>query len=289
MVPESSPATDLYDEIKSAGTLLLDGDGHTSVADRSLENLARESWLEYYSSVSMKEELQCQSNQQKIELEHMTAELKQELKEKDAELELVIAQLQQVQEELEYYFVEYEEAMQRHNELRRQLMKAVNDVYSQDAEVSDSQVRKEGPLEPKSTAILATDSNNESEKPPSKWEWYLQLISRIQNMVKTALPSQSTVIVVSKGDDELLDFSGMSGWHFPQTDTGQYAGNSPSNSEEAIAHLEVLRKKGGEYLLFPETSFWWFDYYADFGKHLESQYQLILNREDTCRIFRLRK
>jgi glycosyltransferase involved in cell wall biosynthesis len=68
---------------------------------------------------------------------------------------------------------------------------------------------------------------------------------------------------------------------------GEYAGYYPAGSEEAIAHLEALRAKGGEFLLFPATSLWWLEHYEGFGEHLKSNYRLVYEQEDTCLIFSL--
>jgi glycosyltransferase involved in cell wall biosynthesis len=118
---------------------------------------------------------------------------------------------------------------------------------------------------------------------------YQQLTGRIRETVRTTLPPNATVIVVSRGDEELLKLDARRAWHFPQTEEGVYAGYYPASSTEAIAHLEELRAKGAEFLLFPETAFWWLEYYGEFGQHLKSHYRVILHREDACMIFALRK
>ena len=114
---------------------------------------------------------------------------------------------------------------------------------------------------------------------------YQQLIRRIRDAVRRALPRNATVIVVSRGDHELLNLYGRQGWHFPQTADGMYAGYYPGSSTAAIAQLEVLRAKGADFLLFPQTAFWWLDYYEEFKKHLENRYRVIVREEDTCLIF----
>jgi hypothetical protein len=116
---------------------------------------------------------------------------------------------------------------------------------------------------------------------------YRQHIRRIQEVVRGALPRNATVIVVSKGDDELLRLDGRRAWHFPQTEHGQYAGHYPSDSAEAIAHLEELRTKGAEFLLFPETALWWLEHYEEFNQHLENRYGRALWDDEHCIIHRL--
>src|SRR5262249_19667342 len=101
------------------------------------------------------------------------------------------------------------------------------------------------------------------------------------------LPSGALVLVVSKGDNELLDLGDRRAFHFPQTEKG-YFSHYPANSAEAIAHLEDLRKKGADYLLFPSTSYWWLDFYKEFRQHLETHCRTIFSHPQTCTIFQLR-
>lgn len=119
-------------------------------------------------------------------------------------------------------------------------------------------------------------------------EHYDQLTERIREVVCSSLPSDAKVIVVSKGDDDLVRLDGRQGWHFPQTERGIYAGYYPASSAEAIAHLESLRAKGGEFLLFPSTALWWLEYYHDFKQYLDNHYQMVVSEENTCLIFALR-
>jgi GT2 family glycosyltransferase len=116
---------------------------------------------------------------------------------------------------------------------------------------------------------------------------YLRLVDRIRSAVDAVVPPAAVVAVVSKGDDDLLRLEGRQGWHFPQTEEGCYAGYHPAGSGEAIAHLEMLRAKGADFLLLPCTAFWWLDHYAEFGRHLEERYACVVHRADVCRIFDL--
>ncbi len=124
---------------------------------------------------------------------------------------------------------------------------------------------------------------------PSKYIGYRQLTRRIRELVRSALPPDAVVIVVSAGDDELLNLDSRRGWHFPQLEDGACAGAHPANSDEAIVHLEGLRARGGDFLLFPSTAFWWLEYYVEFKQHLESHYQVVVRHPETCLIFALRE
>jgi hypothetical protein len=115
---------------------------------------------------------------------------------------------------------------------------------------------------------------------------YQQLVQRIREVVRAALPSKATVIVVSKGDKELVKLDDRQAWHFPQDEEGVYAGYHPASNAEAIAHLEELQAKGGEYLLFPGTAFWWLEHYKEFDQHLEARYQRVWD-DEVCVIYEL--
>jgi GT2 family glycosyltransferase len=124
------------------------------------------------------------------------------------------------------------------------------------------------------------------ERPRTKRTTYRQIIRRIRDVVNARLPLLATVIVVSKGDEKLLELGPRRGWHFPQNEAGVYAGYYPADSRDAIAQLEKLRRGGGEFLLFPSTSFWWLGYYSDFQKYLESRYPCVWS-DRSCLIFQL--
>jgi glycosyltransferase involved in cell wall biosynthesis len=116
---------------------------------------------------------------------------------------------------------------------------------------------------------------------------YRRLVGRIQETVHTTLPPDATVVVVSKGDEELLKLGeGRRGWHFPQNEEEIYAGYYPADSAQAIAHLEELRYKGAQFLLFPGTAFWWLEKYEEFGHHLEGRYRRVWE-DETCIIYEL--
>jgi GT2 family glycosyltransferase len=116
---------------------------------------------------------------------------------------------------------------------------------------------------------------------------YQDLRDQIRACVEANLPHNARVLVVSRGDDQLLRLGGVQASHFPQNETGVFAGYHPADSEAAIAHLQALHARGAEYLLFPKTAFWWLDYYHGLNQHL-NQHHIQLLRNDTCALFQLR-
>lgn len=117
-------------------------------------------------------------------------------------------------------------------------------------------------------------------------ESYRELKSKIRQIAERVLPTDATVIIVSKGDDELLALGSRQGWHFPRTDSGTYAGHYPSDSNAAIEHLEKLRREGGQFFLLPQTAFWWLDHFAEFRQYLRSNYRAV-HEGSECIIFNL--
>lgn len=92
-------------------------------------------------------------------------------------------------------------------------------------------------------------------------------------MMLDIVPVGATILVVSKGDEDALELGGRRGWHFPRGEDGAYTGYHPGDSAEAISHLEALREKGGQFLLFPTHSLWWLDHYTEFSSYLKGRYR----------------
>ena len=118
---------------------------------------------------------------------------------------------------------------------------------------------------------------------PSSAHFYSQL----RAVVRHLLPAKSRVLVISKGDPELVDFEGLNAAHFPQMSGGTYAGSHPADSATAIVHLEELRAQGAEYLLIPQSSAWWLEEYLDFRAYLENAARLVTRQRNLGIIYAL--
>ncbi|HXV06353.1 MAG TPA: glycosyltransferase family 2 protein [Solirubrobacterales bacterium] len=101
---------------------------------------------------------------------------------------------------------------------------------------------------------------------------YRRLVEQVRAAVEEAVPAGTGVLVVSRGDRELVDLAGREAGHFPQGDEGGYLGHHPADSEEAIDRLEALRAGGAGYLVLPSASYWWLDHYDGFARHLRERY-----------------
>ncbi|HZV75686.1 MAG TPA: glycosyltransferase family 4 protein [Conexibacter sp.] len=116
---------------------------------------------------------------------------------------------------------------------------------------------------------------------------YQGLVSRLRLAVEANTRADTTLAVVTRGDELLLDLGGRTAWHFPRNGDGGYAGYYPTDSDAAVAHLEQLRANGAEYLVIPASSGWWLEYYGGMREHLETGYQLVYDDPRTGTIYAL--
>jgi hypothetical protein len=133
---------------------------------------------------------------------------------------------------------------------------------------------------------VSAQSGSASGSTPLPPDEYESLMERLRETANSVIPRNATVLVVSRGDDELLHIGPRRGLHFPQDEFGRYPGYHPEDSDAAIAMLESMRTRGAEYFLLPNTSFWWLDYYDGFKEHVEGNYSQIVS-DDDCMLFEL--
>ena len=147
--------------------------------------------------------------------------------------------------------------------------------------VGDAERRRHEALEARLDAVVAGLANLDdgahwtttASDGPAHHQRYRRMTVRVHEIVQNVVPAGAVVVVVSKGDDDLLEFEGREGWHFPQDERGVYAGYYPAESSQVIAHLQNLGAKGAGYFLLPSTGYWWLDHYAEFGQYLAHTYQ----------------
>jgi hypothetical protein len=117
-------------------------------------------------------------------------------------------------------------------------------------------------------------------------EQYLAMVERLRLIARSSVPPDSTVIVVSKGDSQLLELDCGEAWHFPAGLDGEYVGYHPPDADWAIEQLELARARGAEYLVLPATASWWMDHYPAFAQHVNKQYAQVVD-DESCSIFAL--
>jgi hypothetical protein len=143
--------------------------------------------------------------------------------------------------------------------------------------------------------LLEANKQRFEEKWGRPWEPYAKrakpgydrMGQRILAMVEQKLPAGANVLVVSRGDERLLQLPGHTARHFPEGEGGVWAGHNPADSAEAVAALERMRGSGAQFLLMPDTTLWWLDHYDGFRAHLESRYSEVAREDETAVIFAL--
>jgi GT2 family glycosyltransferase len=133
------------------------------------------------------------------------------------------------------------------------------------------------------------------EKWRQKWEPYRMrpnprydaAVLQIRATVTDALPRGARLLVVSKGDDALVELPGIRAEHFPQDASGGYCGYNPGSGAEAVEMLEDLRRDGADFLLVPADSLWWLDFYAELADHLKRNARVFAEQKDVCVLFSL--
>lgn len=143
--------------------------------------------------------------------------------------------------------------------------------------------------------ILAANQQRYAEKWGRPWQpygrrpnpRYEREAEQVHEAVKETVPSGSTVLVISRGDDRLLQLNGRRAQHFPQAENGAWAGHHPADSAEAVAHLESLRERGAEFLVIPPTYLWWLRHYDGLRRHLEANYEPVVSDDRAGAIYRL--
>jgi GT2 family glycosyltransferase len=114
---------------------------------------------------------------------------------------------------------------------------------------------------------------------------YARMVGRVQAEIRSRIPVGETVVVVSKGDEALIDLNGRKGWHFPQNQSGGYSGHHPPDGATAVAELEHLRSTGSRWFVLPQTAAWWLEHYPDLRLHLQMRYRQVFVDPDVCTIF----
>jgi GT2 family glycosyltransferase len=131
-------------------------------------------------------------------------------------------------------------------------------------------------------AAELTDRGVEVELPGFEYE---AVLAAVREQVERSIPEGATVLLVSRGDSELLHLGARSARHFPGGNDGRYLGHHPADDAEAIALLEAERRRGAEYLVIPAAELWWLGHYQRFAAHLSECASA--EAHEACAIYRL--
>jgi hypothetical protein len=92
------------------------------------------------------------------------------------------------------------------------------------------------------------------------------------------------VLLVSRGDSELLRLGAREARHFPSGPDGGYLGRHPADDEEALELLAAERSEGADYLVIPATEAWWIHHYKGLAARLQAD--AAAEAYEPCTIYR---
>lgn len=116
---------------------------------------------------------------------------------------------------------------------------------------------------------------------------YDSTVDRIRAAIERVVPAGSVVLVVSKGDDSLLDVPGRTLWHFPRAHDGGYSGWYPGSSVELLELLDQQLMLGASHIVFPDHASWWLEFYEGLAERVVRDFSEVGG--DGCRIFAVRQ
>lgn len=106
---------------------------------------------------------------------------------------------------------------------------------------------------------------------------WIETFDRARNDLAQVLSADDRLILVDDGKvGESLAPGGVA-MSFPETG-GAYAG-PPAGDSEAVEELQRLHATGARFVVFTWESFWWFDSYPQFHKHLQSRHRCLLSND----------
>jgi len=169
--------------------------------------------------------------------------------------------------------VQAETLLAREKDLRDMLLEAHDQLLRRDEEIA--------------LTLAATLPPGKAPGPAAggKYLQYQQVVQRTRDLVRRSVPGGSNVLIVSKGDDDLLRIDPCRGSHFPQREDGRYVGHHPANGLVALEHLKELQSRGGQFLLIPQPNLWWLDHYRELADYLNQQCTRVIDEPDTCVMF----
>jgi 4-amino-4-deoxy-L-arabinose transferase-like glycosyltransferase len=96
--------------------------------------------------------------------------------------------------------------------------------------------------------------------------------------------SNALIVAVDGGNPTIFYYAKRKGWHFLEKD-GIYNG-TPTESQQAIADLERLRRQGATHLVFTANTVWWLESYPELTRHV-AEVATLMEARPQFRIYKL--
>jgi hypothetical protein len=109
----------------------------------------------------------------------------------------------------------------------------------------------------------------------------------VRALLDNLLPEESGVLVLSEGDDSLLEL-GRRAWHFPHDAGGRHVPLEPDGGRRAVSQLRALADQDSRYLVLPATLFWTLGRRPALASYLEEECRRLALRRRICAVYELR-
>lgn len=105
---------------------------------------------------------------------------------------------------------------------------------------------------------------------------------RIRATVTGLVPEGATVLIVDRGDEDLMRIEGRRMRHLPRNPDGSPAWHDPADSADLLEQIARERELGAGYLVIPSASLWWLDQYPGLAEHLERDSRALARNGDAA-------
>jgi GT2 family glycosyltransferase len=124
---------------------------------------------------------------------------------------------------------------------------------------------------------------------PTQRPGYNAYVSELRELLGAALPAGARALVITRGDEAMLDVPDVVAEHFPHSADGSYAGAYPEDGVAAVEALKHALVEGAEYLVVPSFAMWWLEFYRDLTDYLATSGRLILDEQEVVKVYSLSK
>jgi hypothetical protein len=108
----------------------------------------------------------------------------------------------------------------------------------------------------------------------------------IRALLDSVLPEEEVVLVLSEGDDSLLDLD-RPAWHFPHDGAGRHVPLGVDDGGHAASQLSTLSRNGARYLLVPAPLLWTLSRRPALASYVSEECRCLALRERVCALYEL--
>ncbi|HEX2281191.1 MAG TPA: sulfotransferase, partial [Thermomicrobiales bacterium] len=105
--------------------------------------------------------------------------------------------------------------------------------------------------------------------------FHRKLVAGVRQLVEAHVPPGSRMLVITYGDEAMLDLGDRVTESFPRSADGVAADYTDVRGNEAVNQLESLRDVGAEFLLVPSPALPWLAARPELARHLDGQYTVV--------------